>query len=326
MNSADGVVVDGDDGDESWIGYKDLDQNRFQGSLTTMALVSSLILQPFNVLTTRQQAGTIITGDCPKVMQHTVAESLVHYRRELGWKGLFRGWLPVACMGVPSQLVYLSITEKTRETFQTSLKKMLPTMNGVAIDTAQSAATALLANAFSLLPFVPAEVISSRMIVQPAKGIGMFNMMSLIYREGRDYGGRTGGIQAFYRGFNISFVYGVVLSTVWWGVYSSARRELQNYPVLKNQPPSALDATAGLAAGLISTCCAHPLDTVKTRIMTGTSLAYLPILSTMRGIIFAEGYRALWKGLPAAAVHGTLSSTGFALSYEIIKRFSANAR
>ena len=318
----DAAVYDGGD-DANWIEYSSMDSTRYNTSLTAMALASSMVLHPFNVITTRQQAGTVVTGDPKAVAKHTVAESLLHYRKELGWRGLFRGWLPVATVGSLSQIVYLQITEKTREVFQTRLRGMAPPATpGVVIDTAQSAATAFLANAVSLVPFVPAEVVSSRMIVQPAKGIGMFNMIRLIYSEGRDYGGRSGGVQAFYRGFNISFVYGVVLSTFWWGTYSTSRRYLNSFDALK-QHPTALDAAAGLAAGLISTCCAHPLDTVKTRIMTGTTLTYLPILATMRGILVSEGHRALWKGLPAAAVHGALSSTGFALSYEIIKRFSA---
>ena len=49
----------------------------------------------------------------------------------------------------------------------------------------------------------------------------------------------------------------------------------------------------------------------------------MPVLSTIRYVVAKEGTKALWKGLPAAMYQGALSSCGFALSYEIIKRCCA---
>lgn len=201
--------------DESWISYSEMDSTKYNGMLTCMALTSSLLLQPFNVVTTRQQAGPLVTGD--KNTPSSVVGALLQYRRELGWRGLFRGWLPIATMGVPSQLVYLSITESSREILQKNIKRVLPNASSMTVDTLQSSGTALAANMISLVPYVPADVISSRMVIQPAKGIGMTSMVKLIYKEGADaaFGGRGGvfgGLQGFYRGFNISLCYGVLLS------------------------------------------------------------------------------------------------------------------
>jgi hypothetical protein len=33
---------------------------------------------------------------------------------QIGWQGFFRGWLPMALGGIPSQLVYFTVTESTR--------------------------------------------------------------------------------------------------------------------------------------------------------------------------------------------------------------------
>jgi hypothetical protein len=192
-----------------------MDSTKYNSMLTCMALTSSLLLQPFNVVTTRQQAGPLVTGD--KKHASSVVGALLRYRQELGWRGLFRGWLPIATMGAPSQIAYLSITESSREILQKNIKRVLPNASSATVDAMQSSATALMANMVSLIPYVPADVISSRMIIQPAKGIRMTNMVKLIYNEGTDAamggrGGVVGGLQAFYRGFNISLCYGVLLS------------------------------------------------------------------------------------------------------------------
>jgi hypothetical protein len=72
-----------------------------------------------------------------------------------------------------------------------------------------------------------------------------------------------------------------------------------------------------------STCIAHPLDTLKTRIMTGNKLR-MPLIETLKGIVQTEGYLSLFKVLPANVYQAALTSTGFALSYEVVKRFSTN--
>ena len=146
----------------TWISYSNMDTTKYNGLITLMALTSSFILQPFNVVATRQQAGSLVTGD--KGSSRTVVEALSQYRKELGWRGLFRGYLPIATMGVPSQIVYLSITETTREVLQKNIRTVFPGFSSGLIDAAQSSATALAANIVSLIPYVPADVISSRMV------------------------------------------------------------------------------------------------------------------------------------------------------------------
>ena len=60
--------------------------------------------------------------------------------------------------------MYLSITERTRESLQKNIRMVFPGFNSGLIDAAQSTATALMANMVSLIPYVPADVISSRMV------------------------------------------------------------------------------------------------------------------------------------------------------------------
>jgi hypothetical protein len=154
---------------------------------------------------------------------------------------MFRGWAPIGLMGVPSQLMYLTITETTREKFQRSLKKLLPNLSNNTIDGLQASATSVVANVVSYVPYVPAEVISSRMMIQGRKGHGMTKIMKLIYSED--------GIRGFYRGFSASLFYGILLSAQWWFSYSVCRREFAKIEFLKSNP-FLLDASTGFIAGV----------------------------------------------------------------------------
>jgi Mitochondrial carrier protein len=301
-----------DDRDDSWVEYSDMDKSTYSSMLTALGVGSSLLTQPFSVVTTRQQAGQHVTGD---PHYSSVYGSMRGYVQTLGWRGLFRGWAPIALMGVPSQLTYLTITEATRESFQKTLKNFLPSLPSAVIDGLQSAGTSVVANAVSYVPYVPAEVISSRMMVQGRRGNGMTQTMRVIWKED--------GFRGFYRGFNASLMYGILLSMQWWWSYSVSRREFSKTDLMKTYP-FLLDATTGLIAGVTSTCIAHPLDTLKTRIMTGNKVR-MPLMETLRGIWKKEGYRALFRGISANVYQAGLTSMGFSICYEAVKKFSMNA-
>lgn len=79
--------------------------------------------------------------------------------KEIGWRGLFRGWTPIAVMGIPSQVLYFSVNEYTRELIQDSLHGRFFNLSPVFVDGIQSIASGVIANSLSLIPFVPADVI-----------------------------------------------------------------------------------------------------------------------------------------------------------------------
>lgn len=298
--------------DSSWVNYSEMNKSVYSCLLTMLGVGSSLLTQPFNVVTTRQQAGRNVTGD-PHYA--SVYSAMRGYVGTLGWRGMFRGWAPVGLMGIPSQLMYLTITEASRESFQKSLKIIFPTMPSAFIDGVQASATSVLANAVSYVPYVPAEVISSRMMIQGRNGSGMTQTMTMIWKED--------GFRGFYRGFNASLMYGILLSAQWWWSYSVCRREFSRFEIMKSNS-FLLDASTGLVAGVTATCVAHPLDTLKTRIMTGTK-ARMPLVETLKNILKKEGFIVLFRGLPANVYQAGLTSMGFSLSYEAVKKFSVGA-
>ena len=120
----------------------------------------------------------------------------------------------------------------------------------------------------------------------------------------------------------------------WWWVYSVMRRECSKIDLLSHNI-MALDVASGVSAGLLTTVCMHPIDTIKTRIMTSCSAftptstapsnntpSHVSIRKTVLDVLKKEGTKGLWRGLTASMYQSTISSAGFAIMYELIKRYS----
>ena len=125
----------------------------------------------------------------------------------------------------------------------------------------------------------------------------------------------------------------------WWWVYSVMRRECSKIDALSHNI-MALDVASGVSAGLLTTVCMHPIDTIKTRIMTSssaftptitaptstapsnTTTSHVSIRKTVLDVLKKEGTKGLWRGLTASMYQSTISSAGFAIMYELIKRYS----
>jgi hypothetical protein len=294
-----------------WVNYSEMNQLRYTSMITSLGLVSSLITQPFTVVMTRQQVGTIVTGD--KSAKSNVLHSIKEVITTIGWRGLFRGWVPIATMGVPSQMIYFTITETSREYLQRQFKKLMPNASRTTIDGMQAACSAIVANSISYVPYLPADVLSSRMMIQGRNGHGMLEMIKIIHKES--------GVRGFFKGFSASLLYGCMYSFQWWWSYSVSRRELLKLGYMKEHPV-LMDGAAGLFAGVAATVCAHPLDTLKTRIMTKKKVENRALYTIAKNVIQQEGAMALFRGIRASCYQAAVSSTGFALGYELIKRYS----
>lgn len=348
-------AVDLKDNDENnfdkddWIEFSDMNQTQYTLLLSSFSLATSFISHPLTVVAVRLQAGSSIAGGLTS-NQHGLMNNLLWTYKNMGVRGLFRGWLPIATMGMPSNVVYFNIVEITREKFQKSLRNAFPSMSPVMVDGVQATASALIANFISLIPYVPAELISSRLIVQRQAEIGMSAVSRSILSEK--------GYSGFFRGFSASFYVNCIAGTQWWFAYSTCKRLGAQSDIGKSHP-FVVDAAAGLLAGLSSIFVSHPFDTVKTRIMTGggdlsvvqsaadartasatllspshpqqhSSAQLFPSVANrasfaqvFRHIVKTDGYRGLYRGLSASMYQAAIGSTLFATSYEVIKSLSS---
>jgi hypothetical protein len=251
----------------------------------------------------------------------------------------------------PSHALYFSVTESSREFLQVVLRypfllpgaaapMVLPTM---VVDMTQSFLSAFIANAVSLVPWVPAEILSAKLAIQSGgAAMGMSGMIRHIWR--------TEGLGGFFKGFMSSLVCHVTYSFLWWASYSTTRRQVAHFfPTMAANHTILYDAVTGILAGVASGVMNHPLDTIKLRIQTGyegghmhadvdleasttgnkghpdgahDAIATASIIAVARQIIRQEGVVALFHGVSSMVYSTIFSSAAFCIIYEMIKRQS----
>ena len=283
------------------------------------------MVHPITVLTIRQQTGITSSSTqsqpskSPSPRTPSLVSNFLQTYRDIGVRGLYRGCLPIAMMGIPSSLVYFGAYEGSREVLVESLasKQLSSSLESTMQQRASmeffiASGCSMFSNCLSLLFYVPAEVVASRMIIQGKDGLGMTSIMRRVLGEG--------GARGFYRGYSSSLLTGVVSSSAWWWSYALSRQEL--YGVLKNKRPQYLDGTCGLLAGITSMCVSHPLDTLKTRIMTGV-VKERSLIMLFHRLLITGTVSSLWKGFAPNLYQSAITSTAFALVYESIKRASS---
>lgn len=86
------------------------------------------------------------------------------------------------------------------------------------------------------------------------------------------------------------------------------------------------EALGGLSAGIVGTVIGFPLDTVKTRMQTGSAKAGNSIFKVATSVAKEEGFLSLYKGigppLISLSVLGTLTFTQYSFFREF---FQSNA-
>ncbi len=236
--------------------------------------------------------------------------------REIGLKGLFRGALPYAIFGPPSDAIYCLTTEYTREAIQSFLSTRFPNLSPTAVDTIQAPISSFLANAVSLVPYVPAEVVASRMMSLNTRDAP--HLMTSVTRTIMTESGYKG----LFRGFIPSLAACSIQSSQWWLAYSISRRELAAFiPADSSYRDSILDFASGAIAGVGSTLFSHPFHTIATRIQTRATNETSMIREGLH-LMRAEGMVGLFRGLPPALWSAAVGSAALSLVYQYIKRTS----
>lgn len=296
--------------DETWIGFSDLNRMYFSTLLGMFSVFTSLISHPFTVISVRQQVDSSLLGDLHhQQSMGTVVRGVVS---RFGPIALFRGFLPMATLGPPSNVIYFSSIESSRETLQPIVLQIIPSLSPEGIEILQAGCSSVISNFISLIPYVPAEVVSSRIIVSPQK-VGMTEMCKNIYH--------AQGIKGFFKGFNSSFAVCVTSGFQWWWMYALCRR-LGLQSDFGKTKPLLIEAVSGCFAGLSAVAVSYPIDTIKTRIMSSSHGPIPTFRKTFQQVVKKDGYKALYRGLPASLSQAALGSTIFATCYETIKNES----
>ena len=210
-------------------------------------------------------------------------------------------------ISIPANVAYLSVTESSREVILSTLRETFPDMHPAGTDIIQTTLSGCMANFSYMLISNPTNVVLAKLVTQRAGSRLRFVDVSRNIL-------RTHGLVGFTHGFGSNFLYGASTSAVWWWLYSGTRRLYNGGGGVEG------DAVCGLVSGVLSTLLLHPLDTIVSKIMAG-AVKKLTAVGALREVLASPGgVRLLWRGVVPSVVGSALSSSLFAVCYEIIKR------
>lgn len=231
--------------------------------------------------------------------------------RQEGPRGFFKGF-GTAMLNLAVGQVYISVFERLRS-------GDVPLLNGLseAQRTAVGACTAVLV---SQTVSNPIDVVSQRLMVDrsgPGPRGGAWQPAAL--RVAREVIA-TSGSRGLFRGYWASILQMAPGSSLWWTSYGLYRKALLGSLGPSPAPwhPRAVEVASGALAGSTVAIVANPLDVLRTRVQVHG----LPLVATLRSILFKEGIKGVTAGMTARVA--TMAPNGALVmsAYELIKRLS----
>ena len=230
---------------------------------------------PFDSIKTKLQVQTN-----PPQYSSTL-DAFIKVARSSGWRGFYRGFIPVASGSVPANMAYFNAFE---------LGKRLG-FSEVAVGA--------MAQATGSIIFTPVDVLKERMQVQGMRGInsssdGPYRVFADLVRE-RGYLG-------LMRGYWMTNLVWIPWNMVYVPLYESSKRQCRKLSVDRERDlhPMVLITCSAICASLAAVVT-HPIDIIKTNYQVtkedrskGGSISSITMDLWRR-----EGFRALTRGLSA---------------------------
>jgi len=265
------------------------------------ALITSVLVTPFEVVKVRQQA---MIEQPPAAI--TLARKLV---RTEGLRTLWSGLGAALVMGVPSTVFYLTAYESTRD----ELNARWAMGHQWASFVAGGAARLITSTMVS-----PLELLRTRMQAH-AEPAGLFALA----REAV----RSEGVSSLWRGLVPTLWRDVPFSCFYWLTYEMIKHRC--LATSSNQElPASLAFGAGATAGTLAAVATTPLDVIKTRQQLQENAERCRSSRACGGTAYelvktarAEGLSALFVGLGPRVAKVAPSCAIMIASYELGKRY-----
>lgn len=272
--------------------------------------IAQLCLNPVAVIKVRlqnaRQKGTPrIIDICSKVLSND------------GILGFWRGWNTGMAQSLPSTVIYMTTYEKLKKELYQREEIFIPSawVPGVAGAIGRTIAVSFTS---------PIELVRT---VQVSGEKGNFKTIAMkVYN--------ADGWSGLYRGWFPTIMRDVPFSALYWYHFESSRyvfrdqlleNELFNsYTSSSNSNGNYARAeqlanfAAGAFAGFSSALITHPFDVIKTRRQIDSKAE----TSTWRGLIRAEGIKALWKGLGMRLATVIPGGAVMVTVYEYVKKYA----
>lgn len=267
------------------IEWSQLDKPRFFIFGTCYFFTVRLILYPYSLLKTRFQLADT---------HQSTFSSFKNIIKISGFKSLYRGFAITASGAIPSQIIYLTVYEKTREA------------TGINLIAGACASIS------SQLITVPVDIISQLQMISKNKVSVVSIIQNVI---------NTQGIRGLFRGFNASILTYAPSSGIWWTCYHFFRSMVGGLkPEWSYDQELAVSALCGAASGCCSAVATCPLDVIKTRMQT-VSLND-GMWSVTRELFKKQGISGFYRGLFPRMAYVSQVSMAMVVSYEIVKKLS----
>ena len=182
---------------ESWITLNMMHTGLYTSYLSCASIVGSILSHPFFVITTQQQIGKNLG---PNSLNGGIWQKLgLQAARSLGSKALFHGALVSQVFNVPASVVYLWVTEKTRESSREHLFASFPSLPLAGVDALQVTCSALSANLLSMAVCYPANLVVTKMVVQSEnKRCGFIQSCRKVYSAHGTHGFSHGFLSEYF--------------------------------------------------------------------------------------------------------------------------------
>ena len=277
--------------------------SRFAGAVGAVATFECALVYPFDLVKTRQQASPVSAGSA---MHRSTLRYLGHVVRTDGVRSLYRGFGWQAIGGFPAEVSFYGAYTVIKD-------GMLLTEAGAAHPAAVYVAAGALADAASMLLWVPANLISQRLQVQGvATAYGGASTMSGWQLVGRIL--ETEGAAGLWRGLGATIALHTPAAAMWWLSYEEAKARLGRLGGRDPDQSVLVQSQAGALAGAVSAAVTTPLDVLKTRVQCAPKQrAFVLHLSDV--VREAGGVQGLFRGfLPrvlAAMPRSVVSLVGY---------------
>jgi len=222
----------------------------------------------------RQQADTFT--DAPSLATNQTA---INSKKNSGIASLFSGSLLVILVVAPTNAAFFFTYDKMERLLLPQIDRLGPSL------------THLLASGVATVPAnaikIPAEVVKQR--CQTGIGANTFSVVPSIIKEE--------GLGGFYTGWQSQFARELPFNSLQFVLYEF----LKEHPipfVCFSSSTLLLNAIDGFLASGASAVLTHPIDTIKTRLMTKTGTTeQTGMLEFGQDIVSYEGVSALFSGL-----------------------------
>lgn len=264
-------------------------------------LVSTIALQPFDLLKTRLQQRDGITTQGNTITLFRTTREIVASN---GWLGLWRGTSASLIRNVPGVALYMTLLTQLRTVMSVSpyfriksdhkSSSVLPKLSSQG--NLLAGATARVAVGFILNPFTVLKARFESNIYAYESLSGAF--VSLVRR----------GPSELLRGFMVSSLRDAPYAGIFILFYEQIKAEASKHAGTSHSQAALIHSLSAASAGALATVSTHPFDVIKTKIQVRSEDRYHGLGATVTTIWKQRGLAGYFDGLSLRMTRKVASS------------------